>query len=166
MKRSFLILIMFCVLLSCHRHASQEEQFFSVFSPDTLLTEEDIYEMGVDREKGIDMNIYVFQKEDTTVLVEYEGADGKGKLMNYRWVIPIMDSSDEISFIGNLEKKYGVILLDTMDKTISNPQNGLVFKYYIGKIDTSLTYRPVRSDYCCIISYYPHWYAEYVIDKQ
>ncbi len=153
MKKSSLFLIIFCVLLSCNRHASQEEHFFSVFSPDTLLTEDDIYEMGVDREKGIDMNIYVFQKEDTTLLVEYEGVDGKGKLLNYCWVIPIMDSSDEISFIGNLEKNYGVILLDTMDKTISNPRNGLIFKYYIGKIDTSLTYRSVRSDYCCTIKY-------------
>jgi hypothetical protein len=59
---------MFFVFLSCNRHASQEEHFFSVFSPDTLLTEDDIYEMGADREEGIDMNIYVFQKEDTTCI--------------------------------------------------------------------------------------------------
>ena len=147
----FRLLLLLCVVSSCCRNVSSEKLSFTVFSPDTLLTVEDIIKMGVEREHGVDNDIYVLKNEDTTIWVEFEVATGS--LLGYSWIIPISETTNEKTYVESLKEKYG-ISYDMINKTITNPQNGLLFKYYIGKIDTTAFYGDISSDYCCIIWYH------------
>ena len=156
----FFMSFLFFALLSCKRHALLDNQMFPLFSPDTLMTTDDFYTLGVKREDSVDIDIYVFQNIDTTIRVQYE-INNLGSLLSYSWFIPIRESVNERYYIEKLAEKYDVIILDTNEKIMINPQNGMHFIYNFENIDSSL-YGHISSGYYCIIEYFSPMYAQHL----
>jgi len=156
----FFVLFIFFALLSCKRHALLDNQMFPLFYPDTLMTTDDFCTLGVKREDSVDIDIYVFQNKDTTIRIQYE-IDNLGSLLSYSWFIPIRESVNERYYIEKLAEKYDVIILDTNENIMINPQNGMHFKYHFENIDSSL-YGHISSGYYCIIVYFSPMYAQHL----
>lgn len=151
-KHLLFLFFIFFIFSSCDRNFFSSKKNISLFSPDTSLTVDKILEMGIERETGVDNDIFILQDGDTTIIIDY-GMCSRYPI-EYKWMIPIAENTEEKKYIKELEKNYGVVLINATSKIIKNPQNGLFFRYYVGPISSMDHYYPLKSTHYCIIWYY------------
>ncbi|MBO4588164.1 MAG: hypothetical protein J5711_04595 [Bacteroidales bacterium] len=126
-----IVLVSVIGLVACssiHKTHSNLKMFY----PNENITISEVEDMGGERENGIDIDVYVFQRQDTTIVLEF---DVDSTFIGIQWMVPVPDSpiSDSI-FLNQICNSYNVVFSPS-GSTLYCKGNGLTYDYYIGPVD-------------------------------
>ena len=148
-----IVLLAFIGLVACSGiHESYSN--LNMFNPNENITISEVVGMGGIRENEIDIDVYVFQRQDTTIVMEF---DVDSTFIGIQWMVPLSDSPIlDSMFLNQICDNYSVVL-NPSNSTLYCTGNGLTFDYYIGPVDIydynikskryfKVVYRPVQAN--------------------
>lgn len=134
MKKIIHILLLF-IVIGCGRN---NEVTIDLFNPNPALTPDDVYGLNLERINGVDIDMFAFKKNDTTIIIE----TGDNMVFGQRWEI-LVDNTTTLDEVENFfAKQYNIITLskdtiidiDNFEEIIINAyskNNNLHFDYSI-----------------------------------
>lgn len=132
---------------SCQKH-TKFESYLSLFQPKLDISLSEVLSHGGIREDGIDIDKFVFQQNDTTVILQFDTDEG---FLGYQWYVPIPDGISDSIFLEKICKDYNIIL-DHQNKTIQRIKDELLFSYCLEYLNCADGFKPNRY---FIVFYYP-----------
>lgn len=104
-----------------------------MFQPNININIADVVEMGGERVKGIDVDMYEFKRDDTTITVSFD-MDSNSTFLNYEWRVPIPDSIPDTLFLNEISNKYRVTFCHKKKLAYCSTSR-LIFLYSIENIE-------------------------------
>lgn len=135
----YIISAIFFIYLGCQYNREMDSSLI-LFHPNTDICISEVLSHGGIRENGIDIDLFKFQRNDTTVIIQF---DTDTTFLGYQWFIPIPNDIPDSMFLNVICKEYNIIL-NQMNNTMQCVDNKLVFSYYLGFIDDDVTLKPNR----------------------
>jgi len=137
------------IMVGCANN-NHDYTYLNLFQPNININITDVIDMGGDRVKGIDIDMYEFKRDDTIITVSFN-MDSNSTFLNYEWRVPVPDSIPDSLFLNKMSNKYSVIFYPPKNLAYSFTSR-LLFLYAIEKTEENDHYPNQRY---FILSYDP-----------
>ena len=139
-KQLLKIIPLLFLIWGCHRNNTVT---VGLFSPNPLLTSDDVYGLNLERLSGIDIDVFELINNDTIIRIE---VDISLMLLSQYWLFPI-DSLTELKDIELFfEKEYNVVTL-SRDTLMEMGEMSIVCNAYLKTNSTHFRYKIVNAEY-------------------